>query len=208
MQTVRSALIGVVLALLAFGLLGGTLLRQAIQVVPILMALRLTSRFPGYLGAYAAVSVSAFWMIVMVCVGLSAIGVSSLVPGPFAPIEILLSVLTALFAWVGFSRGRRLGRPLERNRKMATLAVFGVLQIVAVTLSVVGPELAESLSASEQIALHHLVDDRSDGMSAVTTTSDDPLDHVSVGELDLGARPVDQHTRDEVTRHLIDLLLE
>lgn len=144
MQTVRSALIGIVLLLLAAGLLGDTLLRQAIQVVPVLMALRLTSRFPGYLGAYAAVSVSAFWMIVMVLVWLSVAGVSDLVPGPFAPIEIMLSALTGLCAWVGFTRGRRLGRPLERNRKVATLAVFALLQIVAVTLSVIGPGLAES----------------------------------------------------------------
>ena len=149
MQTVRSALIGIVLSLLAAGILGGTFLRQAIQVVPILMALRLTSRFPGYLGACAAVSVSAFWMIVMVCVWLSVTGVSDLVPGPFTRLEILLSVLTALFAWVGFSRGRRLGRPLERKRKVATLAVFGLLQIVAVTLSVIRPGLVESLSISE-----------------------------------------------------------
>ena len=45
-------------------------------------------------------------------------------------------------------------------------------------------------------------------MSAVTTASDDLLYRVTVGELDLGAGSVDQHTREEVTRHLVDLLLE
>ena len=138
-QTVRSALIGIALSLLAVGLLRGTLVRQGIQVVPILLALRLTSRFPGYLGAYAAVSISAFWMLVMAFVWLSALGVSDLLPGPYAPIEIVLSMLTAVCAWAGVSRGLRAGRPLERRHKVATLAVFGVLQIVAVSLSLLAP---------------------------------------------------------------------
>ena len=144
MQTVRSALIGVAFSLLAVGLVGGTLLRQMIQVVPILLALRLMSRSPGYLGAYAAISISAFWMFIIVSVWLSVLGASDHVPGDYAPIQIVLSVLMALFAWVGFSRGRRVGRPLERHQKMATLAVFAILQIAAVAVSFIWLEATGS----------------------------------------------------------------
>ena len=105
MQTVRSALIVIAFSLLAVGLLRGTLVRQVIQIVPILMALRLTSRFPGYLGAYAAVSISAFWMLVMAFVWLSALGFSDLLPGPYAPIEI-----RSQHAHCGVCLGGRLSR--------------------------------------------------------------------------------------------------
>ena len=45
-------------------------------------------------------------------------------------------------------------------------------------------------------------------MATVATVSDDALHRVSVGKLDLGAGSIDRQTRNEVTRHLIDLLLE
>ena len=141
MQTLRSCLIGIALSLVLAGLITGTLVRHLVQVLPILLALRLLSRSPGYLGAYATVSISGFWFVLVLLLWLYIAGVDGVPTGQYPRIVLVLSLIVGLFAWVGFTRGRRLGRPLEGRQRVATLAVFGVLQIVAVTLSFVGPAI-------------------------------------------------------------------
>ena len=60
MRTIRLCLIGVALTVVVIGVVGGTPLRALIQVLPITLALRLSARSPGSLGAYAAVALFVF----------------------------------------------------------------------------------------------------------------------------------------------------
>ena len=135
METVRSCLIGLAMSLLLVGFAGGTFVRHVVQVLPIVVALPLVSRSPGYLGAYAAATVCGFWTVAMVLSWLRLFGVLDMTSRQYSPIEILLTVLIAFFALVGFLRGVRAGRPLTGGRKIVTVVVFGGLQLVSMLVS-------------------------------------------------------------------------
>ena len=139
MRTVRLCLIGAAFSLMLVGIVSGTPLRHLIQVLPIGLALRLTSRSPGSLGAYAAVSLFAFWMLVMVLIWLSLLGLSDIASGQYAPVEVALTMVVAFFCSVGILRGIRAGRLLGRTRRIATLAAFWVVQTGVMVVSLVEP---------------------------------------------------------------------
>lgn len=83
MQTVRHCLIGAGISLLLIGIISGTPVRYAVQLLPIPLALRLTSRAPGYLGAYGAVAITSFWAVVTVLIWLFVLGVSDVPAGDY-----------------------------------------------------------------------------------------------------------------------------
>ena len=144
MRTVRLCLIGVAFSLMLVGIVSGTPLRHLVQVLPIGLALRLASRSPGSLGsllsgAYAAVSLFAFWMLVMVLIWLFLLGLSDIASGQYAPAEVALTIAIAFFCSVGILRGIRAGRLLGRARRIATVAAFWVVQTGVMVVSLVEP---------------------------------------------------------------------
>lgn len=139
MRTIRLCLIGVALTVVVIGVLDGTPVRHLIQVLPVGLALRLSARSPGSLGAYAAVSLFVFWMLAMVLVWLFLLGFSDLARGEYAPIEVVLTLLVAFFCAVGILRGVRAGRLLGRTRRVATLAAFWVVQAGMTAVSYLEP---------------------------------------------------------------------
>ena len=134
MRTVRLSVIGLVWSVLLFGFSGGTFVPYVIQLLPIFVALRLMSRAPGHLGAYAAVPLCVWWFVKMVLIWLFLLGVSTAAAGGYTPAEIAFSVVVAFFAGAGIVRGVQVGRPLALSREMMTLLVFGALQ--ATTMAV------------------------------------------------------------------------
>jgi hypothetical protein len=139
MQTVRLCLIGMAISLLLMGVITGTPVRYAIQLLPIPLALHLTSRAPGYLGAYGAVAISSAWAGVTVLIWLVVLSVSDVPAGDYPPAVIALTMPVAFFAFVGILRGVRAGRPLARSRKVVTLLLFGILQALATLGSFIEP---------------------------------------------------------------------
>jgi len=139
MRTVRLCLIGVAMSLLLIGIINGTPVRYAVQLLPIPLALRLTSRAPGYLGAYGAVAIASFWAVVTVLIWLFVFGVSDVLAGDYPPAVIALTMPVAFFSFVGILRGVRAGRYLTRSRKVVTLLLFGALQTLAVIGSFAEP---------------------------------------------------------------------
>ena len=115
MRTVSLCLVGVALTLVLIGVIGGTPLRHLIQVLPIALALRLLTRSPGFLGAYAAVALFLHWMLAMVLIWLFLLGLSDFAQGQYAPFEVVLTMLVAFFCSVGILRGVRAGRLLGRT---------------------------------------------------------------------------------------------
>ena len=104
-----------------------------------MLALRLATRSPGSLGAYAAVSLFVFWMVVMVLIWLFLFGLSDIARGQYAPIEVVLTILIAFFCSVGIARGVRAGRLLGRTRRIATMAVSWVVQVGEMAVSLLEP---------------------------------------------------------------------
>ncbi len=139
MRTVRLCLVSVAFTLVLIGVVSGTPVRYVIQVLPIALALRLLARSPGSLGAYAAVALFLHWMLAMILIWLSLLGLSELVGGQYAPIEVVLTMFVAFFCSVGIVRGVRAGSLLGRTRRIATVAVFWVVQAVAMAVSFLEP---------------------------------------------------------------------
>ena len=135
MRTVRPCLVGVAFTVVLIGVVSGTLVRYLIQVLPIALALRLLARSPGSLGAYAAVALFSHWMLAMVLIWLFLLGISDLARGRYAPIEVVLTMLVGFFCSVGILRGVRAGRLLGRTRRIATVAVFWLVQVGAMVAS-------------------------------------------------------------------------
>ena len=139
MRTVRLCLIGVAFSLMLVGIVSGTPLRHLVQVLPIGLALRLASRSPGSLGAYAAVSLFAFWMLVMVLIWLFLLGLPDIASRQYATAEVALTIVIAFFCSVGILRGIRAGRLLGHARQIATVAAFWVVQTGVMVVSLVEP---------------------------------------------------------------------
>ena len=139
MRTVRLCLVGVAFTVLLIGVLSGTPVRHLVQVLPIALALRLLARAPGSLGAYAAVALFVYWLLAIVLVWLFLLGISNFARGQYSPVEVVLTMFVGFFCSVGILRGVRAGRLLGRTRRIATVAVFWLVQAGAMAVSLLEP---------------------------------------------------------------------
>ena len=133
-RIVLTCLVGLVLALLLVGVVSGTVLRHVVQVTPIVMAAALLVRRPEW-GAYAAFPIFIFWLFIVALIWLFLLGVSRLASGRYTPIEIASTFLMAAFAIVGLTGGVSVGKPLRLRRRISTVALFAVVQVAAMWLS-------------------------------------------------------------------------
>lgn len=134
MRTTRLSLLAVALALLAVGLVSGTVVRHLIQVAPLAAALFLAQRHQP-LGAYAAVSLLSFWMAVMVLIWLFLLGLSDVADGTYTAIEVALTLVIGGFCAVGIGSGIRAGRSLSWTRRLLTLAAGWAIQVGVMAVS-------------------------------------------------------------------------
>lgn len=135
---VRACLIALALALLLVGVVSGTLLRHVVQIVPIAVALGVLARRPDW-GAYAALPIFGFWILVVVLIWLFLLGLSRIANGHYTPIEVASTVVMIACSIVGFVKCLQLGRPLRAMGRLSVFLLFSAMQFVAMWVSFLEP---------------------------------------------------------------------
>ena len=121
---------GLIAALLAVGVVSGTLTRHLIQVAPAALALILVGSGSPY-GRAAALPILTLWAVLMGTIWLFLLGLTSIVQGRFTPIEIALTVAIAVACLIGLGAGARPTANLPGPRRAATAIASGLLQLAA-----------------------------------------------------------------------------
>jgi hypothetical protein len=129
-----AALLAVVVALLLVGVISGTLLRHAVQVVPLLAAMLAVTLRPAW-GRFAALPVLLFWLLLMLLVWLYLLGWQSFFTGTFSPVEVGLTVVIGLACAVGVAAAARDSTGPAWWAGVAAFVLFGGLQVAAMWLS-------------------------------------------------------------------------
>ena len=137
-RIVLTCLVGLGVALLLVGIVSGTVLRHVVQVAPIVMAAVLLVRRPEW-GTYASFPIFLFWLFIVVLIWLFLLGLSRLASGRYTPIEIGSTFLMAAFAIVGLTGVVSVGKPLRLRGAISTVALFAVVQVAAMWLSLLRP---------------------------------------------------------------------
>ena len=118
---------GIAISLLVVGVISDTLVRHAIQVIPLLVVAGLVPQRMS-LVPYVAVGLCAFWIVVMVLIWLYLLQVSRTVSGTYSSGEIALTFVIAVFSLLGILRGSRANRQLSSPTVAVLAAVAFVLQ--------------------------------------------------------------------------------
>jgi hypothetical protein len=134
----KAGLLGVILGLLAVGMVSGTMVRHIIQVLPAAVALVLAIRRVSW-AYYAALPIFAFWLLIMVAIWLFLLGIARITSGHFTPAEIALTLLIGGACAVGLSQAFAPRPPASRGQRAAWTIVFALLQIAAMWLSLQEP---------------------------------------------------------------------
>lgn len=135
MKTTHLLLLGTAASLLVVGIVSDTLMSHLIQVVPLSLAPIIAWRWKPAVGAWAAVSLHSFWMVVMVLIWLFLMGISEIVDGRFTAVEVALTVAIGGFSAAGIASGVRAGRTLGWWQAVLVLLAGWLVQWVAMELS-------------------------------------------------------------------------
>jgi hypothetical protein len=128
------SLLGVILGLLAVGVVSGTPVRHIVQVVPAALALALVLRRVPW-AAHAALPIFVFWLLIMVAIWLFLLGLARITTGHFSPAEIALTFVIGASCLCGLSQTFR-GQPAaSRVTRAAWAIVFAALQVTALWVS-------------------------------------------------------------------------
>ena len=137
-RAVLISLTGLTLALLLVGVVSGTILRHIVQVLPIVVAAGVLSRWPAW-GAYAAFPIFVFWIFIVVQIWLFLLGLSRIANGHYTVIEIVSTVFMAGFSVAGVRTSVLLGRPLRPTGRVLVAVLFTSLQVGAMWVSFLQP---------------------------------------------------------------------
>jgi hypothetical protein len=128
------SLTGVILGLLAVGVVSGTLVRHIIQVLPATLALALViQRVPW--SYYTALPVFVFWLLIMVAIWLFLLGLARITTGHFTPTEVVLTLVIGASCLCGLSQVFRTQPVASRVARAAWAILFSALQIGALWVS-------------------------------------------------------------------------
>jgi hypothetical protein len=125
---------GVIVGLLAVGVVSHTPLRHLIQLLPALAALVVAMRQAPW-ARFAALPVFAFWLLIMVGIWLFLLGLARLITGHYSPGEILLTVLIGISSLAGGGASLRSTVPAGWRGALAAGVGFALLQVGALWLS-------------------------------------------------------------------------
>jgi hypothetical protein len=95
-----SALAGVIVALLAVGVVSHLVVRHIIQVTPAALAAIFVAK-ARRAGRYAALPIFVIWLLIMVAIWLFLLGLARFVSGHFTASEIALTMLIGIFSFSG-----------------------------------------------------------------------------------------------------------
>jgi hypothetical protein len=129
-----AAMLTVLVALLLVGLVSGTIIRHAVQVLPVLVASLAVVVRPAW-SRFAAIPVFAFWLFIMLLIWLYLLGLASVVSGQFTPAEVGLTVVIGLACVVGLAASARKTTRSNWWAGVAAFLIFGALQVGAMWLS-------------------------------------------------------------------------
>jgi hypothetical protein len=138
MKVVAACLLCVLAALLAVGVVSGTLVRHVIQVLPIAAACLAVRRFDGR-ASWAAVPIFAFWLAIMVLIWLFLLGIARVVTGTYSPAEIALTIVIGVASAIGLVQAVRAPTSSRVPLSALLFVAFGALQVVAMWCSLNGP---------------------------------------------------------------------
>ena len=137
-RVVSACLIGLAIALIVVGVVSGTLLRHVVQILPIILAAIVLQQRPP-VGAYAALPIFLFWLLIVVLIWLFLLGISRIASGHYTVIEITCTVFMAAFSVLGALRSITLGRELRPLKRVVTFVTFVALQVAVMWVSFQGP---------------------------------------------------------------------
>lgn len=124
----------VLVALLLVGLVSGTIIRHAVQILPVIAATVVIVAQPSW-GRFAAIPVFAFWFLIMLLIWLYLLGLANVITGQFAPAEIGLTIVIGLASAVGLVTSASATKRTLMWAGVAAFVVFGALQVGAMWLS-------------------------------------------------------------------------
>jgi hypothetical protein len=121
-------------ALLLVGVVSGTLLRHAVQIVPplVLIVVVLVWRLRSW--PAAAMAIELFWLVIMLFIWLYLAGVARIVKGHFSSSEIALTMVIGAAAAGGIviaSQSQRIAWPV----RLLAFLIAGLVQFGAMWLS-------------------------------------------------------------------------
>ena len=125
----------VALALIAVGIVSGTVIRHLVQIAPFAVALSVLPRRPAW-GVSAAATLLAFWFLVMSAIWLFLLGVARVFTGTFTTLEIALTIVIGVGSLLGLAAARRTGASTPIGTRLGVVAAFAALQFAAMWLSV------------------------------------------------------------------------
>ncbi len=138
-QKAIAVCLGAVIAfLLLVGVVSATLVRHVIQVLPIVLALVAVARRSD-LGPYAALSVFALWLLLMVLIWLYLMGIQTFFTGTFSSVEVVLTVLIGLSSVLGIVACAGSRSTVGVAGRAATVMTFAALQVGAMWVSFLRP---------------------------------------------------------------------
>lgn len=117
----------VILSLLLVGVVSSTLLRHAVQVIPLVLALAAVARRSDWAGSLA-LPVFLFWFLISLAIWLFLLGIARIVSGHYSPTEVTLTVVMAVAGIVGFMPAVRMLPPGRRVQGIALAVVYFIFQ--------------------------------------------------------------------------------
>ena len=133
-SVLAAALLAVIVALMLVGVVSGTLIRHAIQVVPGVVVLGL-----GFArircARFAAIAVFLFWLFIMALIWLYLLGIANGISGHFTRTEVALTLVIGLGSAVGLVAASRVRDSSRWPGRLAAFAAAAALQVGAMWLS-------------------------------------------------------------------------
>jgi hypothetical protein len=121
-------------ALVVVGVVSQTLVRHAIQIAPLAIALGLLAFRPAW-AVSAAAPLFAFWFLIMGAIWLFLLGIARILTGTFSTAEVTLTVIIGVASALGLGAAYRRGITGSMVVHLGTIGVFAILQFVALWLS-------------------------------------------------------------------------
>jgi hypothetical protein len=128
------ALWTILVALLVVGVVSATMIRHAVQVLPLLAGSLIVMVRPAW-GRFAALPLFLFWLGLMVVVWLYLLGWTHIISGTFPAAEIGLTVVIGLACLVGLGTTAYNSGPTPWWLRVVLFLLFGLLQVGAMWLS-------------------------------------------------------------------------
>ena len=126
--------LAMVLALYVVGMVSNGVVRHIVQTLPLWFPLLLGLR-QREAAKWAALPCFMIWLGLMILIWLFLLGWANVISGHFTPIEVILTLVVGIAAVIGLIAGFRWRTSLSLAKALLVVAIFAVLQLVALRIS-------------------------------------------------------------------------